>query len=442
VRYFRLQTKMTLFSLVSRLIFTIAFLLILPWIIERINTIQTDMELISKREKVISIIEEKGVEQFMISDSLPSFGSYNILKNEFINIEKRYQQESWNFIEVTDRIIEGEIIQFRILNYSFRVHGESYLLEIGKSTESIKATEETTKKVILVFLLLFICITIASDLLYTRHLLRPLNFIIRKLKSTSSPDAFDKKAVKTTTADFATLDATLNELMGKISESFRREKDITVNISHELLTPVSILRSKLENILLNGNPDENVQEKIEESLATLTRLTSLVNSLLLIARIESSQYLKEETFTASEILNEVCDEILPVAENKSIAIRRDLSTDFTIERANRALIFSMFFNIINNSVKNTSPEGEISVLTTREGNNYRATISDNGKGMSKEKLETLFLRFRSRQIDDADSTGIGLAIAKSIADFHNIHIDVKSEAGKGTEFSFTFFKNS
>ena len=433
---------MTFFSLVSRLIFTIAFLLILPWVIERINTIQTDMELIRKREKVIKIIEEKGVEQFMISDSLPSFGSYNILKNEFINIEKSNLKESWNFIEVTNRIIEGEIIEFRILNYSFRVHGQSYLLEVGKSTESIRATEETTKRVILVFLVLFICITIASDLLYTRHLLRPLSFIIRKLKSTSSPEAFDKKPVNTTTADFARLDATLNELMDKISDSFRREKDITVNISHELLTPVSILRSKLENILLNGNPDDIIQEKIDESLVTLTRLTSLVNSLLLIARIESSQYLKEDTFTASEILNEICDEILPVAENKNITISRDLSSDFTIEKANRALIFSMFFNIINNSVKNTSPGGEIHVFTTHEGNIYRATISDNGKGMSREKMETLFLRFRSRQIDEADSTGIGLAIAKSIADFHNIHIDVRSEAGKGSEFSFTIFKNS
>jgi signal transduction histidine kinase len=433
---------MTIFSLVSRLAFTLIFIAILPFIIEHIITIQTDLELIGKREKVIRLIEEKGLEQFMFSDSVSSFGSYNILKNEFINIEKSNTGEFLNYIEVTNRLIEGETIEFRILNYTFRVHDNTYLLEIGKSTESIKDTEETTKKVILVFLILFICIPLTIDLIYSRHLLRPLKKIIKKLKSTSSPDLYDKSPVDTTTMDFVRLDQTLNELMDKICESFRREKEITVNISHELLTPVSIIRSKLENILLTENLDENVQIKIEESLATLTRLTSLVNSMLFIARIDSRQYLKEETFSAAEIINDVCDEILPVAENKQITIKRDLTGSFSIENANRSLLFSMFFNIINNSVKNTSPEGVISVIISSDNNNYRIIISDNGTGMSKEKMDTLFLRFRSRHTDEADGTGIGLAIAKSIADFHNIHIDVRSEPGKGSEFSFTFFKNS
>jgi len=433
---------MTFFSLISRLLFVAVFIILLPWIIERINTFQTDMELIHKREKVIKIIEDKGLGQFMFSDSVNSFGSYNILKNEFINIEKTNLKETWNFFEVTDRLIEGETIEFRILNYSFNVNGETYLLEIGKSTESIKSAEETTRKVILVFLILFLSITIISDLLYTRHLLRPLKLIIRKLKSTSSPELFDRKLIDTSTADFVRLDNTLNELMDKISDSFRREKDITVNISHELLTPVSILRSKLENILINGNSDETVQAKIEECLVTLTRLSTLINSMLLIARIESRQYLKEETFSAEEILNEVCDEVLPVAENKQISIIRDLSESFIIAGANRSLLFSMFFNVINNSVKNTSPGGVISVNIRSDFNNRRVIISDNGKGMSAEKIAGLFLRFRSRHNDDTDGTGIGLAIAKSIADFHNINIDVKSEVGKGSEFSFTFFKNS
>ena len=433
---------MTVFSLVSRLAFTLVFIAILPFVIERINTIQTDMGLVRQREKVIKLIEDKGIEQFMFSDSIPSFGSYNILKNEFINIEKTDLKSNWNFIEVTNRVIEGEVIEFRILNYSFRVHNVNYVLEIGKSTESIKATEETTKKVILVFLILFICITIASDIIYTRYLLRPLKKIIDKLKSTSSPEVYDKKPVNTSTGDFVMLDQTLNELMDRISESFRREKDITVNISHELLTPVSIIRSKLENLLLNENPDEQVQMKIEESLATLSRLTTLVNSLLMIARLESRQYLKEERVSISELINEICDEIMPVAENKAIGIIMDFNTCFDLENVNRSLLFSMFFNIINNSVKNTSRGGEIKIVCSCDDNMNRVTISDNGRGMSKEKMDELFCRFTSKQGDEKDGTGIGLAIAKSIADFHNIKVEVLSEPGKGTEFSFTFFKNS
>jgi signal transduction histidine kinase len=430
---------MTFFSLVSRLAFTVIFIILLPVIIERINTVQTDIELIRKREKVIKLIENKGLEQFMFSDSVKSFGSYNILKNEFINIEKSDLKENWNFFEVTDRIIEGETIEFRILNYSINVNGKKYLLEIGKSTESIKATEETTKKVILVFLILFISITLLLDLTYTRHLLHPLGLIIKKLKSTASPELFDKQPVNTTTSDFVSLDQTLRELMDKIDELFRREKDITVNISHELLTPISIIRSKLENLLLNESTDSTVRTKIGECMNTLNRLSSLVNSLLMISRIESHQYLKEDSFRIAEMLNELCEEIFPVAENKGTIIRKELAYDFVIADVNRALLFSMFFNVVNNAVKNTSRNGEIIVRTYIENNLNRVSISDNGKGMSRMQMETLFSRFKAKQDGDNEGTGIGLAIAKSIADFHHIKIDASSEPGIGAEFIFSFY---
>ena len=118
------------------------FIVFLPYIIDRINTLQTDNELIQKREVVIALISKVGIEPFINQDTVNGFGSYNILKEEFISLEKADLKSDWNFIEVSKRLIDDETIDYRVLNYSFKVDGVTYLLEIGKSLSSILACQE------------------------------------------------------------------------------------------------------------------------------------------------------------------------------------------------------------------------------------------------------------------------------------------------------------
>ena len=170
----KLQTKLALFNLLSKLVFSALFIGFLPLIIERINTRQTDNELIDKREEIIGLIAEVGIEPFITLGTDEGFGSYNILKEEFISLERVNLTEDWNFIEVTQRLIDNETIDYRVLHYSFRVEGQTYLLEIGKSLASIIYAEKNIRKVILIFLAIFIAVTLLSDLFYTARILRPL----------------------------------------------------------------------------------------------------------------------------------------------------------------------------------------------------------------------------------------------------------------------------
>jgi signal transduction histidine kinase len=438
----KLRIKLALFNLLSKLAFTALFLLLLPSLIERINLIQTDNNLIQKREQFISLISKTGIEPFIAPDSGNVFGNYNIFKEEFISIERVDLDQNVNDIVVSKRIIEGEEISYRVLDYSFKIDGKMYLLEVGESLSSILQTKSNIKKVMLIFLVLIISITFLTDLQYTRQLLRPLDVITEKLKGISDPSIFDKAPVNTTTSDFIHLDNALTSLMSRIDELFRKEKETTVNISHELLTPVSVLRSKLENLLIRKSIDPEIEAKIGESLKTLNRLQSLVNSLLLIARLESRQCLHEDSISVTEVLREVMEEINPVAEDSGIELNPDFENDLQFREANRPLIFSMFYNVVNNAVKNTPRPGEIIVKTLFTGNNFTVTVSDTGKGMTEAQMSTLFSRFKTRAENNADGTGIGLAIAKSIADFHSIEILVRSEISKGTVFSFRFPENS
>lgn len=434
--------KLALFNLLSKLVFTLLFLLLLPFLIERISLLQVDNELIQEREQVITLISRIGIEPFITSDNGNVFGSYNILKEEFISLERIDLKEDANYIDVSQRLIEGENITYRVLNYSFKVDGNTYLLEVGKSLSSILHTQKNIKKVMLLFLVFIILITFLTDLQYTRQLLRPLDIITNKLKGISNPSIFDKTPVRTTTSDFHHLDDALIELMRHIDQLFQNEKEITVNISHELLTPISVLRSKLENLLIRSDIGSEISTKIEESLKTLHRLQSLVNSLLLIARIESQQYLRDESFSVNEVLHEIISEIIPIAEDAGIIIKEEFENDFHIKSANRSLLFSMFYNILNNAVKNTPSQGEVIVKTTLYENNYTVTITDTGKGMTETQMSTLFSRFKTKVGNNPDGIGIGLAIAKSIADFHGIEILVSSIIMKNTSFSFRFPENS
>ncbi|MFZ2287677.1 MAG: HAMP domain-containing sensor histidine kinase [Bacteroidales bacterium] len=438
----KLQTKLALFNLLSKLVFSALFIGFLPLIIERINTRQTDNELINKREEVIDLITRVGIEPFITAESENGFGSYNILKEEFISLERIDLSEDWNYIEVTQRLIDDEAIVYRVLNYSFKIDGQTYLLEIGKSLSSITYGARNIRSVILIFLAIFILTTLLSDLFYTARILRPLRIITGRLKESSSSSLLTTGPVITSTEDFIQLDHTLRELMRKIEDLFRKEKEITVNISHELMTPVSVLRSKLENMLLQDNIDPVIEAGLEESLRTLHRLKTLVNSLLMIARIESRQYLREDTVELESLLNEVVEELRPIAEDSGVIISLDCGSNFAFRNANRSLIFSMFYNVVNNAVKNTPETGRIDISGKESEGRYKVSVSDTGRGMSKEQIDRLFSRFSTRFDPAGDSTGIGLAITKSIADFHDIAVRVLSEPGKGTQFIFFFPVNS
>src|SRR5690554_4740687 len=109
----RLQHKLALANLLFKMGFMGLFLAMTPWLSERVNLYQTDNELMEKREEVIELISELGVEPFVVSASENFFASYNILKEEFISLEQLDLDEDWNFIEVSPRLLDDEVIDYR-----------------------------------------------------------------------------------------------------------------------------------------------------------------------------------------------------------------------------------------------------------------------------------------------------------------------------------------
>jgi signal transduction histidine kinase len=226
-------------------------------------------------------------------------------------------------------------------------------------------------------------------------------------------------------------------MMRKIQNAFHIEKEFIANVSHELLTPISILQTRLENMIEAGNLNEEAEHKILESQRTLGRLKQIVRSLLLISQIENNQAPKDEEANIPELMKEVASEIEVKLEEKNISLEVEIKDEFTYKPCNRSLLFTMLFNLVNNAVKYNKQNGKIIIAGVMNKNEYRVTVTDTGKGIAPENVESIFYRFKKFNTTE-ESYGLGLAMVKTIADFHNIDISVESKLDEGSVFTLVF----
>src|SRR5690606_17035160 len=150
------------------------------------------------------------------------------------------------------------------------------------------------------------------------------------------------------------------------------------NVSHQLLTPISILQSKLENLLTDHTLTEEAEMKLIESQKSLSRLKGIVQSLLLISKIENKQYLRQDSVSIQNLIDEVHHEIEDRLDAKGISLGKEGLENFTIDQCNKALLHTMIFNIINNSIRYNKDGGHIEVIGFSNGGAYQVDICDNG----------------------------------------------------------------
>lgn len=434
----KLRAKFALYNTLSKLAIILVFVLILPLLIRNIAIINTDLELKAKRDQVLAIIDEVGITTFIEEGSGSGYGSYNLLKEEFISLEQNDSVPPVTTIENSPRQVEDEIVEYRVLIHTFSIQEKQYILEVARSLSTIHDIESTLKKFGLYTLLIISIITTISDFAFTRLILAPLKKIIRKLRTTRDPTSFNHERVATTTTDFRYLDETIHSMMDRMEAVFTKEREFISNVSHQLLTPVSILQTKLENLLNHSNLTEDAEIKLIESQKSLSRLKSIVQSLLLISRIENNQFIRQDSVSIPRLISEVYEEIEDRLEMKRIEFRSENISPFTFEKCNKPLLHTMLFNLINNAIKYTDEGGAIEVSGRMAGGSYELSIQDNGSGIAPENLSVIFSRFKQFRQSDQESHGLGLPIVKTIADFHSIELLVNSRVGAGTKFTLVF----
>ena len=411
--------------------------LIVPSLIDKIAMEHTDRRLKLKEEQALRIMNRIGIEKFISNDKDSSFASYNLLKEEFITLEPTGPETPRVVYYNAKRDIENQVVEYRILDYYFQHGGQHYLLEIGRSLGAIQERHAMLRSLAFILLVSIAVVTVFTDIFFARLILKPLKRIIdTKLRDVHHPATFNFTPINTSTDDFVYLDRSINEMMRLIQAAFEKEREFMSNVAHELLTPISILQNRFENILSEENLPEPITLKLIESQKTLSRLKNVIKSLLLISQIENDQFLKTDKVELEALVKEVAEETEDRLEARNIGLTIDMARPVPVVEGNRPLLFTMFFNLINNAIKYNSEEGSIAISGVPVEEGYQINVQDTGTGIPAEALPELFNRFsRASNRESHDSYGLGLPIVQTIARFHDIQISVSSEKDKGTTFS-------
>lgn len=434
----KLQSKLAVFNAASKAAIVLLFVLFMPLLISYITTLVTDRQLQKKKAQVLDIIDASGISSFIEEGSEGGYGSYNLLKEEFISLEGIDPEAIEEGIENSQRLVDGEIVNYRVLSHIFEKEGHYYLLEVGRSLSTINEVASILRRFALFTLFAIILLTVATDIAFTKYLLQPLRQITGKLHKIHDPAAFRPEKISTTTDEFQYLDESIHDMMERIEDAFLKEREFISNVSHELLTPISIMQSKLENMLVSEELSDENALRVVESQKTLSRLKNVVRALLLISKIENEQYLKSDTVSVSSLAEEVAEEIEDRLLAKNIQLSLSLKNDRQLDACNKSLLHNMLFNLLNNAIKYNKAGGSIHVTSYWAEGAYALEIKDTGVGISEENLPYIFNRFKRFHKSDKDSFGLGLPIVKTIADFHNIQIKVSSVPEEGSSFSLLF----
>lgn len=231
----------------------------------------------------------------------------------------------------------------------------------------------------------------------------------------------------------------------ELKKTERVRKDFVANVSHELRTPLTSIKGFVEALRDGAINDP---EKSLQFLSIISqhadRMNKIVTDLLQLSRIESKDFtLKIEPFFLKELLDEVSSTLKNSSQEKSQILEISLPSPDLRVSADRHWITQALTNLVDNAIKYTPEKGKIKIEARDKGESVEIAVIDNGIGIPQKDLPRIFERFyrvdkgRSRE---SGGTGLGLSIVKHIIEAHSGKVEVKSQEGKGSEFSFRLKK--
>tara|TARA_R110000868_G_scaffold16710_1_gene74312 strand:- start:320 stop:1789 length:1470 start_codon:yes stop_codon:yes gene_type:complete len=228
----------------------------------------------------------------------------------------------------------------------------------------------------------------------------------------------------------------------KLKEVENLRRELIANVSHDLRTPIAIIRGYLETLQIKEKTitDEERKRYIDMVSQSSVKLEKLVNELFELSKLEANQIRpNKEPFIISELMNDISSKYHLLARNKKIQIDSYLSKELAPVYADIALIERVIQNLIDNAIKFTPENGKITLTTEKCHNNHvKITITDNGIGIPEKDRERIFARYyrANNYTDLKNSTGLGLAIAKKILDLHDSSLELISSENEGSSFIF------
>ncbi len=346
-------------------------------------------------------------------------------------------------------------IPLRII--TFPVFENSHVTKIVQIASSLEGVEDVLNKLFLILI-----ITVPSALLVAslggqflaHQALKPVDDITQTARMITSKNLNQRINPPKVKDEISRLIETFNEMISRLDQSFRQMKQFSSDASHELKTPLTILKGEVEVTLRKERTSQEYQQILKSNLEEINRMSQIVEDLLLLSKADTGEIrLNKEDINLTEILNEVVAQMDMLAKSKGLRLSTSNHHQDIHLFGDALRLRELFINLIENGIKYTEEGGSIHILLEKEylppvesqsdslekeeGEFVKVIVSDTGIGIAKEDQEKIFNRFF--RVDKARSreqggSGLGLNICKWIVEAHQGEIKVESEIGKGSSF--------
>ena len=328
------------------------------------------------------------------------------------------------------------------------------IVQIASSLEEVEDALNTLFIILIITVPLALMVAILGGQFLAHKALKPVDNITQTARMITSQNLNQRINPPRVKDEISRLIETFNEMITRLDQSFRQIKQFSSDASHELKTPLTILKGEVEVMLRKERTSQEYQQTLKSNLEEINRMSQIVEDLLLLSRADTGEIrVNREDINLTEILAEVVAQMDLMARSKKLHLSASNHHQEIHIFGDALRIRELFINLIENGIKYTEEGGSIHITLQEEypppvrnqsdrleGERekfVRIIVSDTGIGIAKEDRERIFNRFF--RVDKARSreqggSGLGLSICKWIVEAHQGEIKVESELGKGSSF--------
>lgn len=306
----------------------------------------------------------------------------------------------------------------------------------------LRATQMARRRILRTLAWVFagaLALALLGGMIVSRSFLRRTDEIVTTCRAIMAGNLASRIPVRGTEDELDRLSETINAMLDRIAALMDNLKQITSDIAHDLRTPVTHLRHRLERARDQSSKVEDYDQALEAAIATSDDILALFSALLRIAQIEGgARRANFAPLDLASLLARLGDVFGPVAEDARHHLSLPLGEPVTI-LGDRELLTQAFSNLIENAILHTPDNTIVTVSLTREDSEAVVTISDDGPGVPPDEHPKLFQRFyRLEASRTRPGYGLGLALVAAIAELHGASITLGSQTGRGFSISLRF----
>ncbi|MCX5811736.1 MAG: ATP-binding protein [Proteobacteria bacterium] len=311
------------------------------------------------------------------------------------------------------------------------------IVQVGTSLEDF---DETMKKLLIIMIISIptsIGVSIVGGYFLAKKAFRPVDQIRKAAVKITLSNLGEKIDIGGRRDELGRLARTFNEMISRLRDSFLRINQFSIDVSHELKTPLTILKGQTEVALRKDRDNDDYISILKSNLEEINRMAEIIDDLLLLSKADTKEVrLSVEDVSLRDLIADVCMNVKIFADNKGIGLMIKELEDIKI-KGDELKLRRMFLNIVENGIKYTPPGGEVEISSFINNGYVQIDIKDNGVGIADDDIKFVFDRFyrgdKSRKRESG--SGLGLSISKWIAEVHKGTIEVKSRLSEGSLFS-------